>query len=246
MKVGVISDIHGNLPALEAALDALEERGVDSVVCAGDVVGILGWNAAVAERIRDRCDAVVIGNHDRRVIPEWDFTPTREDEQIEYEMVAQQLTDAQFGWLSSLPEETWTAGETLRLVHVHPNPEERWGGRGGVKPKHFVKMGRHIDGEMLVMGHTHDQHAVAVGKFQGHRGAALNPGSVGVPYYEPADFAVVEPPAPDESWDDDHFELLSADYDEQRVVDRLSNLGVYEDMRQIAKSRNPHNRAPGF
>ena len=46
-RVAVITDIHGNLPALEASLDAIEHIGVDAIYCGGDLVGY--------GRIRTRC-----------------------------------------------------------------------------------------------------------------------------------------------------------------------------------------------
>ncbi|MBI3274826.1 MAG: metallophosphoesterase [Methylocystis sp.] len=67
MKLALISDIHANLEALQATLDEISARGVDRIVCLGDIVG---YNANPAECIAllQQFDALCIaGNHDRAV-----------------------------------------------------------------------------------------------------------------------------------------------------------------------------------
>ena len=63
MRIRLISDIHGNLPALEAVLADIS--AVDSLICAGDIVGYNPWPAECVERVRDVSSIVVQGNHDR-------------------------------------------------------------------------------------------------------------------------------------------------------------------------------------
>ena len=52
MRIGIISDIHGNLPALEAVLRDIEERRFDALYCLGDLVGYAPFPNEVTERIR--------------------------------------------------------------------------------------------------------------------------------------------------------------------------------------------------
>jgi len=66
MRVGLISDIHANRPALKAVLESMP-NDLDGLVCAGDIVGYSAWPAACVDRIRETCDVVVQGNHDRDV-----------------------------------------------------------------------------------------------------------------------------------------------------------------------------------
>lgn len=63
-RIGILSDIHGNLPALEQALVSGDRHGVDTWVCLGDVVDGGRWNNDCARLIRDRNIATVQGNHD--------------------------------------------------------------------------------------------------------------------------------------------------------------------------------------
>ena len=64
MRIAVIADIHSNLEALEAVLDALSRARIDRYVCVGDVVGYGADPKACIDRVRDLCEVVVAGNHD--------------------------------------------------------------------------------------------------------------------------------------------------------------------------------------
>jgi protein phosphatase len=63
-RIAIISDIHGNMPALEAVLHDIEQRGIKRVVCLGDLVGKGPEPDQVIDRIRDACEVVVQGNWD--------------------------------------------------------------------------------------------------------------------------------------------------------------------------------------
>ena len=64
MRYGIIADIHSNLEALEAVLGVLEERGVDSYLSTGDIVGYGADPKACLDRIRELGTLVTAGNHD--------------------------------------------------------------------------------------------------------------------------------------------------------------------------------------
>ena len=68
MLVAVITDVHSNLPALEAVLGAVEDAEVEEVWCLGDVVGYGVEPDACADLVRERCDLCLVGNHDLAVL----------------------------------------------------------------------------------------------------------------------------------------------------------------------------------
>lgn len=72
MQIAVFSDIHANLPALEAVLRDADEVGVDELWCLGDVVGYGASPDGCVELVRERCDAVLVGNHDLAALDELD------------------------------------------------------------------------------------------------------------------------------------------------------------------------------
>ncbi len=64
----MISDIHANLPALEAVLAAIDAAGVEEIWCLGDVVGYGAEPDACADLVRERCSLCLVGNHDLAVL----------------------------------------------------------------------------------------------------------------------------------------------------------------------------------
>jgi diadenosine tetraphosphatase ApaH/serine/threonine PP2A family protein phosphatase len=64
----VITDVHANLPALEATLEDVEKIGADEIWCLGDVVGYGAQPDGCAELVRDRCAVCLVGNHDLAVL----------------------------------------------------------------------------------------------------------------------------------------------------------------------------------
>jgi predicted phosphodiesterase len=78
MRLAIISDIHANLPALEAVLDDLSGSDPEQIWCLGDVVGYGAQPDECAELVAERCDVCLVGNHDLAVLDELDtstFSP---------------------------------------------------------------------------------------------------------------------------------------------------------------------------
>jgi putative phosphoesterase len=167
MKIGVISDIHGNKLALDTVLSDMP--AVDRLVCAGDVVGYNPWHGACVDAIRERSVPTVMGNHDRAVAGDTSFG-FNSTAGAGVRHARETLTDDQQAWLAGLPEEQTALGGRLKLVHGHPDDPDRY-----TYPRQF---GPHLLGaeDVLVLGHTHIQ---AHERFDD--GVVMNPGSVGQP-----------------------------------------------------------------
>jgi len=174
MRVGLISDIHANLPALEAVLESMPDD-LDALVCAGDIVGYSAWPAACVDRIRQTCDVVVQGNHDRDVQNPESYANEMARAGLEHAQA--QLTDEQLSWLAELPPSTHAFDDRLFVVHSHPENVDRYVSKGM-----FPSVSTYMSNEtqVLALGHTHKQAAVNMAKFSRH-GWVVNPGSVGQP-----------------------------------------------------------------
>ena len=147
----ILSDIHSNLEALVAVLEAAERAGATSYVCLGDVVGY-GADPVEAIRLVEEHDCVtVLGNHDRAAIE-----PGAEMGMNDWAREATLWTREHLGdhgarYLSALP---LTAElDVAVLVHATPATPERWGyiiGEGDAASAfpHFV-------GPLCLVGHTH-------------------------------------------------------------------------------------------
>ncbi len=166
MRVGLISDVHGNLPALETVL--ADMPSVDRLLCAGDVVGYNPWPGDCVDRLRERSVPTVAGNHDRAVFADRPRMNHMANAAIEY--TRERLTDDQRAWLRGLPPERTVLDGRVTVVHGHPDDPDRY-----TYPDEFsgAMLG---DERVLVLGHTH---------VQAHRtteaGVVVNPGSVGQP-----------------------------------------------------------------
>ncbi len=68
MRIAAITDIHANLPALEAVLGATDAAGIEEIWCLGDVVGYGAEPDRCADLVRERCSVCLVGNHDLAVL----------------------------------------------------------------------------------------------------------------------------------------------------------------------------------
>src|SRR5215203_4766168 len=64
MRIALFSDVHANLPALEACLKSIEEQKPDAIYCLGDLVGYNVWPNEVINEIRKRGISTIAGNYD--------------------------------------------------------------------------------------------------------------------------------------------------------------------------------------
>ena len=116
MLIGILADVHANLQALEAALAWLDSRGVDDVVCLGDVVGYGGDPERCVELVRERCSVTVRGNHDHAVFDTAMRGDFNDHARRAVERHAEFLDEAAVAWLRSLPEVVTRYG--LALGHA--------------------------------------------------------------------------------------------------------------------------------
>ena len=74
MRLAIVSDIHANLPALEAVLSDIEGADVEETWCLGDLVGYGAQPDDCARLVADRCALCLVGNHDLAVLGELDIS----------------------------------------------------------------------------------------------------------------------------------------------------------------------------
>jgi predicted phosphodiesterase len=74
LRLAILSDIHSNLPALEAVLEQIDEARPDQIWCLGDVVGYGAQPNECARLVRDRCGVCLVGNHDLAALEQLDIS----------------------------------------------------------------------------------------------------------------------------------------------------------------------------
>ena len=122
MRLAVVSDIHGNLPALEAVLAEIKSERVDRVVNLGDIVSGPLWPRETAALLRGLAWPTIRGNHERQLLAQ----PA--DRMGPADAFARaRLADEDLHWLAALPatldlgDGVWCCHGTLLQAHtIHP------------------------------------------------------------------------------------------------------------------------------
>jgi predicted phosphodiesterase len=190
MRLGILSDVHANLHALEAVLARLAAEGVESYVCAGDLVGYGPAPNACVERVAALPGICVAGNHDLialgRLTSDACIPLARES----LAWTAERLSPAARAVLEELPA-TAAIGPVMAAHGSLDDPQEYVRAPEQVARELEALARRHPAAEILVLGHTHAP--IAVSRRDGpllRRGVGtvalppgdrylLNPGSVG-------------------------------------------------------------------
>ncbi len=173
MLVGIVSDIHSNLPALREVLSSLRERRVSRILCAGDTVGYYPFPNEVTALVADSAVHSIAGNHERAIVS-GDFSGLNPLAALAARWTAGQLTAHSLGRLRRLQprDRLEFGGRRILLVHGSPRDDDEY-----VFPltEDTWPFGE-LDVDVLVMGHTHVQWKGRFGRL-----LAVNPGSVGQP-----------------------------------------------------------------
>ncbi len=125
-RLVVLSDIHGNLHALDAVLAAIDEIGPDALVCLGDVVGYGAFPNECIDRLRERAIPTLAGNHDQAAVGLTPIKYFNEIAKVALEWTAAQLRPDNGDWLKELPF-TSELGDDFFFVHASPSDPEQWG-----------------------------------------------------------------------------------------------------------------------
>lgn len=209
----VISDLHGNLPALEATLDRLE--GIDSIYVLGDLVGIGPQPSEVLDIIMgDERFKCVRGNHDHNTVHGTEIGPTRDfPRRPHHDWVRSLLSLDQMAFLGALPMTRDVHLSRDRAVMMHSHPED-CGPRVPYYPRptpeilNAYYLG--VEGRALFFGHTHSYF-----KLEDQSGRLyVNPGAVGAENDGAASFVIVS--------EDLLIERVQASYDIGSVREMIS------------------------
>lgn len=196
MKIALFSDIHANLPALEAFFQDVEKRDIDSIYCLGDLVGYNIWPNEVINEIQKRNIPTISGNYDYGIGRSSDDCGCayKTDEEkangkISIFFTNKIVKDEERNYLRTLPAhinlEFQLNDEKLNLLLVHGSPrkineylfEDR-------AEKSLLRIMRDANADIMCFGHTHKPyHRILENKTEENTSFchAINIGSVGKP-----------------------------------------------------------------
>ncbi len=124
MRIAILSDIHSNLPALEAALSIVDAARVDAIYCLGDIVGYGASPNECLDIIRARATVVLRGNHDHAIVEPKLSRYFSKSGRAASEWTRKKLTPENIDFIGSLPFRLET--EVCTLVHASPMEPEAW------------------------------------------------------------------------------------------------------------------------
>jgi predicted phosphodiesterase len=181
MRIAALSDIHGNLFALDAVLADIERRGVDLTVNLGDILSGPLLPRETAERLRALGLPTIRGNHERQVL-----TLSREEMGPSDQFAAETMTEADRDWIRALPPVLHAAHDVF-MCHATPQNdvdcylEDLVDGELRPAPLHSIEERTGTcDASLILCGHSHIPRLARLSSGQ----IVMNPGSVGIQAYE--------------------------------------------------------------
>lgn len=195
VRVAAISDIHANLPALEAVLEAIDAAEVDEIWCLGDVVGYGAEPNECAELVQERCALCLVGNHDLAVLGALDVAAFSEAAAAAVAWTRANVSEKTLAMLRDLDP----AGEREGVALFHASPRdpiweyvlsaEQADACFDVQPARIALIG-HSHVSLFFVRPTADEESGEIRGAQSNEGTLLdldagcwllNPGSVGQP-----------------------------------------------------------------
>lgn len=193
MKIALFSDIHANLPALEAFFADVETKQPDAIYCLGDLVGYNIWPNEVIDEIRKRRIPTITGNYDFGIGRHSDDCGCayKTDEEkamgkISISFTNEILKEDQRAYLRTLPShirlEYQLNNDKLNILLVHGSPrkvneylfEDR-------DDKSLLRIMEQADAHVMCFGHTHQPYHRILQSEDAQYRHAVNIGSVGKP-----------------------------------------------------------------
>lgn len=233
-RIALISDIHGNIDALEAVLADIERQEVDEIVCLGDIVGYGGAPAECLKLIRDRCPTTVMGNHDEYLAKGLENFVLSKRIEAPLRHAIKSITTKEMEWLRSLP---YTAGVhefTVTHASLHQPEAFNYLQDDQTARLHFEEQKTPV----CFFGHTHRPELILL---QGKqiRWGQLHEGDVLLDRFHPCAINVGSVGQPR---DDDHragygiidtemglFTLRRVAYDIDMAIQRIRKAGLPEE-----------------
>lgn len=203
-RVALLSDIHGNLPALNAVLKHMDSIGVDQIIVTGDFITDCPNPNEVIEVLRSREASFIRGNRENYLLNELDggnsFWPgKRQFESLQWTL--DHIKPENLNWIRSLPGDMVVKTPGCPDLHiVHGSTESDRELLLSSKKERVEEVLSGITEDYLVCGHTHLPWSCKIGKK-----VIINPGAVGVSFNEEplAEYVILT--SDKDSWSVEHY-----------------------------------------
>ena len=181
-KIAIISDVHGNLEALNVVLNDIKSRNINKIICLGDIAGKGLHQEECINLIRKNCFVTIKGNNDDFYSNTWDLSEFEEIDRKRYNFFKSKLSNESIEFLKNLPfsYEFYLSGRLVRLFHAHP--EKNYKSIGNIDtidrlyelflPSKNTKSDKKAD--IIIYGHIHTPYMQKI-----YNRFIINAGSVG-------------------------------------------------------------------
>jgi len=222
-RLAILSDIHSNLPALEAVLDDLKAFRIDRMVVAGDVVNWGPFSRQVMERLADERCAIIRGNNEL-YLTDWN-TPRMPAGWEHFTLppyTIGQLGDEWMGVIASWPDTlTLRFREAATVRVVHGNPASAFiGMMPSSSDAELAAMLEGVEANTVIGGHSHLSIDRQVGRWH-----VVNPGTVGNPIDGDLRASYMLMEGDEQGWRATRRQVT---YDVQRVLDEFERTDFVE------------------
>ncbi len=246
--MAVVSDIHGNLPALQAVAQDIARRGCELVLDCGDLLSGPLWPAQTAAWLRGRAWPTVAGNHERQLLA-CALRPGDRADMLAFEALGAEALQ----WLHALPDELQPLPGVM-MFHGRPGDDLEYllesvgadAGPLGARLADPAQIRERLGAlepppELVLCGHSHQPRVVRL-----DRTVIVNPGSVGLPAFDDdhggyhrietgsphARYAVCERLAG--RW---NVALIAVDYPWDQAADKAADAGMADWARWLRSGR---------
>jgi predicted phosphodiesterase len=244
MKYAIISDIHANLPALEAVLRDIDSKNVNAIYHLGDLTGYAPWPNEVISLLKERGIPGIAGNYDSTVATDYKHCGCRADSpheeklsHISYEWTRQRVSASSRNYLAALPFRIdirplggHVSGPTITLIHGNHALNTVYVTED--RPDSFLeKMATGVGasaGDVICFGHTHKPWQRSVNGVQ-----FVNAGSVGRPKNgDPRACYVILSASQDRV----EPEFVRVDYDRERIAGEIIRGGLPAEFADVIRT----------
>lgn len=182
MKIALISDIHANLPALDAVISDIQQQQIEIIWNAGDLVGYGAFPEQVIHKVRSLNILSIIGNYDLKVLRftgkanKW-AKRKRSEKFIAFKWAYEHLSEDSLTYLRNLPRERRLVVNQHSVLITHASPASNEEHLGPTTDEaRFVELTDITHSDLVICGHSHQPFCRQV------KGVwFINPGSVGRP-----------------------------------------------------------------
>lgn len=151
MRYAIVSDLHANMQAWKAVYEDIQKNNVDRIICLGDIVGYGPNPAQMLREIRNKVDAVILGNHDAALCGKLDETLFNDDAQRMLAWTRKQLTADDIKFISFFPLTLIGDG----FLCAHGEFSEPGNFDYASEPDEVMRSWKATEANLLFVGHTH-------------------------------------------------------------------------------------------